>query len=204
MVLINEYLAVIVGFTLASLGIIVAFTVHPPLRKALPFYDPIADWVGHGIPDIGMLYMAAVMAGLVSAVVPFWLCSAFFFASALVFLVRIMTKTSFVWWQDVLHLLGVLTKGYMFLSVVYWHELLTAHALVYFVGIIVLYAWRTYVSLRAPGGVMLGRILFNAEHIAMSVAAILMFVIMQWPMETIYRFPLCMPGAAVEMPKHDH
>ncbi|MFZ2719455.1 MAG: hypothetical protein WAZ27_01145 [Minisyncoccia bacterium] len=197
-------LIVITVLTLASLGIIVAFTVHPPFRKALPFYDPVADWVGHGIPDIGMLYMTAVMAGLVTAFVPFQWCSAFFLLSALVFAVRIGTGASFVWWQDVLHLAGVLFKAYMFVSVVYWHEIITAHAIIYFVGVIFLYVYRTYVSMQTVEGISLGRFLFNLEHIAMSIPAILMFAMMQWP--TFFPIEggvLCIdPSATIRGHKH--
>jgi len=196
-------LVVITGLSFVSLGIIVAFTLSMRLREALPFYDPVADWVGHGIPDVGMVYMAAVMAGLISPIVPFSWCVTFFAASAGVFLVRIATNTCFVWWQDILHFVGVIFKAYMFVSVVYWQEFVTAHAIVYFVGVIFLYVHRTYASMQDASGITFGRLLFNAEHISMSIAAILMFAMMQWPTS----FPLagtlmCQDPAITRSHKH--
>lgn len=195
-------LALITVLSVASLSVIVAFAVYPPLRTVFPFYDPIADWIGHGIPDIGMLYMVAVMAGA-PALLPFSWCAAFFAASALIFLTRMATRRYFwwldllrhwgvdcvqidtgeyLWWQDALHLGAVACKIYMFVSVVYWHEWITAHAIVFFVGMIFLYIYRTINSIQGKTGLPFGRLLFNIEHIVMSVAAILMFALMQWPL----------------------
>ncbi len=168
-------------FSLGSLIIVTAFAVHPPLRKALPFYDPVADWIGHGIPDLGMLYMVGVMAGIVPLFLPFSWCVAFFILSAGVFAFRIIAGLSFVWWQDILHLTGVLAKAYMFVALAQWQEWATALAVAYFVGIIALYVVRTYIPLRKGQGLAFGRLLFNAEHILMSIAAIIMFALMQWP-----------------------
>lgn len=174
-------LAAIGLLSLGSLLIVLSFAVYPPLRKALPFYDPIADWIGHGIPDLGMLYMVGVMSGIVPLFLPFQWCVGFFTLSAGVFVLRLSTGFSFVWWQDILHLTGVLTKAYMFVAVVHWKEWITTLAVAYFIGIITLYIVRTYVPLRKGQGLSFGRLLFNAEHIMMSVAAIIMFALMQWP-----------------------
>lgn len=100
-------LLISVLLSLASFAIIVALTVHPLLRKGFPFYDPIADWVGHGLSDIGMIYMALVMMNTLPYFLPFSACAAFFALCAMVFLRRIATETSYVWWQDLLHAVGL-------------------------------------------------------------------------------------------------
>lgn len=185
--------------SIASLAIVTAFAVYSPLRKALPFYDPVADWVGHGIPDLGMLYMVGVMGGVLPLFIPFHWCVAFFVLSAGVFAFRLIAGLSFVWWQDILHLTGVLAKAYMFVAVAQWQEWITVLAVLYFTGIITLYVIRTYIPIKNGQTLMLGRILFNVEHIFMSIAAIIMFLLMQWPymwpVEVFTMLSMCNPGS---------
>lgn len=190
----------ILATSLLSLGIIVAFTVNRPLRGALPFYDPIADWCGHGVPDIGMIYMVAVMAGM-KEIIPFEWCVLLFCLLGLVFLVRIATGLSYVWWQDLLHSAGVGAKAWMFVPVSEWRIGITAVMILYFSGVIVLYVIRTRIELRKPDGISFGRGIFNLEHVSMSIAGILMYVLMQWPLI----FPLaggvlCRAPAGIEVP----
>jgi hypothetical protein len=163
----------------ASFLIIAAFTLFPSLRKGFPFYDPLADWVGHGIPDMGMIYMALVMTEIIPYGVPFPLCAMFFGLGVLVFLGRITTWTCYVWWQDLLHAVGLCTKVYMFLPLYYWWPAITVLSILYYAGVIILYIQRT-TKARTNNDLTFGRGLFNAEHIFMSIAAILMLSVMQW------------------------
>lgn len=158
-----------------------AYAVRIWFRKDVR-YDGVSEWFGHGFHGLGMTYMCYTMLGAIPPFIPFtWLAVFFGFCTA-VFVFRLITKMYYIWWWDVLHVVGSASMSYMFIDPASWTPWWTFAFIGYYVLIIVLYVH--YVMEHAKISVWRTRFaqqLANAGHHAMAVAMILMLAVMQWP-----------------------
>ncbi len=167
-----------------SLFVTAAYSIRIWFRNDVR-YDGVSEWVGHGFHGIGMTYMSYVMLGALPAFVPFDWLAVFFAACTAVFVLRLIFGWYYIWWWDVLHVVGSASMAYMFIDMSRWSPWFTLVFLSYYAAIIVIYVYymREHARIAAWRPRFAG-LLSDAGHHAMAVAMIMMLVMMQWPEQT--------------------
>jgi hypothetical protein len=167
-----------------SMFVTAAYAIRIWFRKDVR-YDGVSEWVGHGFHGLGMTYMSYVMLGALPSFIPFSWLAVFFALCTAVFVFRLITKQYYIWWWDVLHVIGGASMTYMFIDPIAWSPIWTLLFISYYVAIIGIYTHyiREHMKLSAWRA-RFAQQLSNAGHNAMAIAMILMLSIMQWPEQT--------------------
>lgn len=167
-----------------SLFVTAAYAIRIWFRKDVR-YDGVSEWVGHGFHGLGMTYMSYVMLGAISPFIPFMWLALFFAACTMVFIYRLIAEKYYIWWWDVLHVIGSASMSYMFIDPAVWSPFITVLFMAYYVTIVVIYVYYMRVHAKLPvWRTRFAQQLSNTGHHAMAVAMILMLGIMQWPEAT--------------------
>ena len=186
-----------------SLFVTAAYAIRIWFRKDVR-YDGVSEWVGHGFHGLGMTYMSYVMLGALPPFIPFNWLTVFFAACTVVFVARLIFRLYYIWWWDVLHVVGSASMAYMFVDPASWSPLWTLAFMSYYIAIIVIYVHyvREHAKVVAWRARFAG-LLSDAGHHAMAVAMILMLLVMQWP-EYTARLSGVLSGPADGVSSHAH
>lgn len=150
-------------------------------NKRIKRFDIVSEWVGHGLHGPAMILMGLVMLGIVGGFGPWQIWSGFFSFTGAVFVFRLATKRYIVWWWDGVHVILNAAMAYMFVPE--YVEVITLAFLVFYVAwFIPHYIKETIDDLtpEAPGPKDLN-VLSDLGHLAMGIAMVIMFAVMQKP-----------------------
>jgi hypothetical protein len=189
-----------------SVAVTAVYTIRVWYRRDVD-YDVVAEWLAHGTHGPTMAYMSGVMLGMIPIIVPFNWLAIFYAITVPVFVIRLMFGWYKLWWWEILHIIANASMAYMFLNMDLWIVWWTLGFIAFYIGNTVLYSY--YIKMHRKIGVARTRtaqLLSDAGHHGMAVIMVLMFLIMQWPMETArLSGVLCGPtesGLATNVHKH--
>lgn len=169
-------------------------------------YDVVSEWAGHGFHGIGMTYMSLAMLEWVPALVPFVALAVFFAMCTAIFVYRLAFRLYYIWWWDVLHVVGSASAAYMFYDPMSWSPAWTLFFIGYNVLIIGIYVY--YMSEHwkiGPSRARFAHLLSDTGHHAMAIMMILMFVMMQWRTEVVaLSLVMCGDATSTSVTGHKH
>jgi len=166
-------------------------------------YDVVSEWFGHGLHGPGMAYMSAVMLGWIPAVVPFAPLAVVYTICTAVFVARMVFGYYYIWWWDLLHVVGSASMSYMFWDTSMWSPYWTIMFIAYYVAVIAIYVHYVREHVAVPvSRARFAHLLSDYSHHAMAVSMIVMLTLMQWP--AITGGPLCINGHSHVQSGHKH
>lgn len=168
-------------------------------------YDAVSEWCGHGLHGPGMAYMSAVMLGWIPAVIPFAPLAVVYTICTAVFVVRMIFGFYYIWWWDLLHVVGSASMAYMFWHTSMWSPYWTLIFIAYYVAVIAIYVHyvREHVAVQVPRA-RFAHLLSDYSHHAMAVSMIIMLTMMQWPTLIGSMDAFCVDGHAPTHHGHRH
>lgn len=196
---------------LLSVYLFGAYAVRFINRKRIARFDIVSEWIGHGLHPFGMVAMGLVMVGTIHTFGPWWIWSIGYTACGLVFVWRILTKRYRILSWDVIHIVLNGAMAYMFVPNFWWP--ITVAFLAFYAWFLWMYGRDTYLDLTTEGVKERGLVfLSNSGHLAMGIAMVAMFLVMQWPgsfqatsdapcVETMPGMTMC---PTTPTPSHDH